>query len=444
MKFGGTSVGDAARIRDVVEIVRGRCGEGDAPGQRPVVVVSAQGGVTDRLIELAREAVENRADPTDLVARYATLLGDLGIEPKLLDAQIDELRALLQGISLVGDLTARSLDRMMSFGERCSARVVACALDRAGLPARARMSYDLGLLTDSRYGEANVLEESYGALRDNLTALLAEGVIPVVTGFVAKDEKGFITTLGRSGSDYTAAILGRALGATEIEIWTDVDGVMTADPRIVEGAQSLAQMSFSEAAELAYYGAQVIHPATIQPAVKADIPIRVLNTAVPEARGTVILRDSQADRAGARSIASKSDITLVHVQSLRMLLQPGFMARMFDVFERHGVVIDMISTSEVSVTLTTDSDVDLEPVQDELRAFAEVRIEREKAILCLVGGGLRDAPDLLARVFTTLHGSGIAVRMVSVGASRINVSLLVDVADEAAAVRALHREFFSG
>jgi aspartate kinase len=332
---------------------------------------------------------------------------------------------------------------MMSFGERCSSRVVAAALTGAGLPAEAAMSYDLGLLTDSRYGAAQVLEESYGRLAESLGEMVRAGVVPVVTGFIAKDANGFITTLGRSGSDYTAAIVGRALAAEEIEIWTDVDGVMSADPRIVPEARSLATMSFSEAAELAYYGAEVIHPATIQPAVKANVPIRVLNTYKPGCAGTVILRDSKADRPGARSIASKGDISLVHVQSLRMLLLPGFMARLFAVFERHGVVIDMISTSEVSVTLTTDSGNDVGAVVAELAEFAEVRVEREKAILCLVGAGLRDDPRLLARVFDVLSREGISARMVSVGASQINVSLLVDMGDEGPAVRALHREFFS-
>jgi aspartate kinase len=436
MKFGGTSLADAPQLRSAVEIVRSRT------ARRPVVVVSAQGGVTDRLIELAQVAVNGAADPSDLTGRFAQLLLDLGLPGDLLAEEIDEVRALLQGIALVGDLTPRSLDRMMSFGERCSSRVVAATLTAAGLPARAAMSYDLGLLTDSNYGAARVLEESYAALGESLGAILGEGLIPVVTGFVAKDAHGFITTIGRSGSDYTAAIVGRALGAEEIEIWTDVDGVMSADPRLVEGARSLDTMSFSEAAELAYYGAQVIHPATIQPAVKANIPIRVLNTYEPQSRGTVILRDSKADRPGARSIASKARITLVHVTSLRMLLQPGFMAKLFTVFERHEVVIDMISTSEVSVTLTTDEGGNLAAAVADLEEFAEIRVERDKAILCLVGAGLRDAPDLLARVFQTLCRAGIQARMVSVGASEINVSLLVDLSDEAAAVCALHAEFF--
>jgi aspartate kinase len=304
------------------------------------------------------------------------------------------------------------------------------------------MSYDVGLRTDSAHGAARVQPESYDELSRVLGPAVEQGILPVVTGFVAKDADGFITTLGRGGSDYTAAILGAALAAEEIEIWTDVDGVMSADPRIVPGARPLERMSFSEASELAYYGAKVIHPATIHPAVRRDIPIRVLNTLRPGSPGTLVVRHAEGRQLGVRSIASKSGITTIHVTSLRMLLQHGFMRRLFEVFERHEVVIDMVSTSEVSVSVTTDSPRNLSEVEQELRAFAEVRVEGQKAILCLVGEGLRDAPDVLDRVFGTLRRAGIAVRMVSVGASRVNVSLLVDFADERRAVQALHLEFF--
>ncbi len=436
MKFGGTSVAEAARIRDVVEIVRGR------RSRQPVVVVSAQGGVTNALIELAESAVRGSADPAPLRERFVGLLADLQLPADLLRDEIDELAALLQGITLVGDLTTRSLDRMMSFGERCSARVVAAALDAAGISAIGVMSYDLGLLTDSHYGRAEVLPESYETIAQRFAERVSPDVVAVVTGFVARDEAGFITTLGRGGSDFTAAIFGSALGAHEIEIWTDVDGVMTSDPRIVADARRLERMSFSEAAELAYYGAKVIHPATIHPAVRHDIPIRVLNTLRPDQPGTQIVNAETAATTGVRSIASKADITLVHVTSLRMLLQHGFMARLFEVFERHRIVIDMISTSEVSVSLTTEGDTDLAAAAEELGGFAEVRVESDKAILCLVGEGLRDAPDLLDRIFGTLRTESIPVRMVSVGASRVNVSMLVDRTDEHRAVRSLHAEFF--
>ncbi len=437
MKFGGTSLADAERIRAVEEIVRGR-----AAGQKVVVVVSAQAGVTNDLRDLAHRAVKETVRTTGVRKRYRELLGDLGLDVDLLADDVEELRALLKGISLVGDLTPRSLDRMMSFGERFSSRVVAATLEKAGLRAQACLSYELGLVTDSAYGCAQVLESSYDEVPKRLGPMLDGGVLPVVTGFIAKDAEGYVTTVGRGGSDYTAAILGRALGAREIELWTDVDGVMTADPRMVDSARSLESMSFAEASELAYYGAKVIHPATIQPAIKADIPIRVLNTYEPDSPGTLILRKIENGGSGPRSIATKGGITLVHVTSMRMLLQPGFMARLFQLFETHGVVIDMISTSEVSVTLTTDTDLNLEGARQELATFAEVRVEPDKAILCLVGEGLRDADDLLPRVFETLRGEKIPVRMVSVGASRINVSLLVDAAHEGAAVRALHREFF--
>jgi aspartate kinase len=437
MKFGGTSVGDAERIRQVVEIVRGRL------PRRPVVVVSAQAGVTNALIDLAQAAVGGEADAGPLRERLASLCATLGLDEDLLEDEVDELVALLKGISLVGDLTPRSLDRMMSFGERCSIRIVAGALAVAGVDARPVLAYDLGLLTDSTYGGADVQPESYERIPERFAELVPDGVVPVVTGFVARDEAGFITTLGRGGSDYSAAIFGAALGADEIEIWTDVDGVMSADPRMVPDSKTLVRMSFKEAAELAYYGAKVIHPATIHPAVRKSIPIRVLNTYRPDADGTLILAGAGA-RGGVRAIASKAGITLVHVTSLRMLLQHGFMARLFAVFERHRVVIDMISTSEVSVSLTTDDDGQLAAAAEELREFAEVRVEPKKAILCLVGEGLRDVPDVLERVFAALRRQEIPVRVVSVGASRVNVSLLVDHADESAAVLCLHREFFGG
>lgn len=437
LKFGGTSVGDAERIRGVVEIVRGRAERGPT-----LVVVSAQSGVTNQLIALAERAAAGPVEPSALRKRLEALIAELGLEEGLVEEELDELETLLRGITMVGDLTPRSLDRMMSFGERCSARIVAAAMRSAGLPAWPHMAYDVGLVTDASYGGAHVETSSYGTIAAQLGPVLKEGLLPVVTGFIAKDGDGYLTTLGRGGSDYSAAIFGAALGADEIEIWTDVDGVMSADPRIVPEARSLDRMSFSEAAELAYYGAKVIHPATIQPAVWKNIPIRVLNTMRPEHPGTLVLREVGGAAPGVRSIASKGGITAVHVTSLRMLLQYGFMRRMFEVFDRRKVVIDMISTSEVSVSVTTDHPGDLAVLTQELAEFAEVRVEHDRAILCLVGEGLRESKDVLARIFATLERENVPVRMVSVGASRINVSLLVDTADERRAVQALHREFF--
>jgi aspartate kinase len=436
MKFGGTSVGDAARIKDVISIVRGRL------LRRPVVVVSAQGGVTNELIALAQAAAKGETSAAAVRARFDRLLSDLGLAADLIEEELDELDALVKGVTLVGDLTPRSLDRMMSFGERCSARIVAAAMTKAGIPAAAHMAYDVGLVTDSTYGSAAVDPATWTDIPRVLAPRLANGETAVVTGFIAKDRDGFITTLGRGGSDYSAAIFGAALAAEEIEIWTDVDGVMSADPRIVPAAKSLDRMSFSEAAELAYYGAKVIHPATIQPAVAKDIPIRVLNTFRPQSAGTLILRNVEGAAPGVRSIASKSGITTIHVTSHRMLLQHGFMARLFQVFEDHRVVIDMVSTSEVSVSVTTDNPRDLPALEADLKTIAEVRVETGRSILCLVGDRLRDLPEVMERIFRTLRTASIPARMVSVGASRINVSLVVDAADASKAVQALHREFF--
>jgi aspartate kinase len=436
MKFGGTSVGDAARIRDVIEIVRGRL------ARRPVVVVSAQSGVTNELIALAETAAIRETEATAMRARFERLVAELALPADLVEEELDELDALLRGVTLVGELTPRSLDRMMSFGERCSARIVAAAMTKAGVSATPHMAYEVGLLTDSAYGTAAVDPTTWEAIPRLLGPVLASGQTAVVTGFIAKDKDGFITTLGRGGSDYSAAIFGAALAAEEIEIWTDVDGVMTADPRIVPAATSVDTMSFAEAAELAYYGAKVIHPATIQPAVAKDIPIRVLNTFRPQSKGTLILSAVAGVQPGVRSIASKSGITTIHVTSHRMLLQHGFMARLFQVFERHRVVIDMVSTSEVSVSVTTDNPRDVAALAADLRAFAEVRVEAGRSILCLVGDRLRDLPEVMERIFRTLREASIPVRMVSVGASRINVSLVVDQGDGTNAVKALHRAFF--
>ena len=418
MKFGGTSVADAERIRTVVRLATDRL------DREPVVVVSALAGVTNLLVDLAHRALKGPAGVNEIRDRHREVLGGLGLPPDLVQEETDDLRALLKGITLVGELTPRSLDCIMSFGERLSTKVVAAAFRAAGHGATPCNAYDLGLVTDSRFGAANPLETCYGDLGKAVRAVKG---IPVVTGFIGKDRRGNITTLGRGGSDYSAAILGRAVGAEEIQIWTDVDGVMSADPKICPGARSLEVISFAEASELAYYGAKVVHPSTMIPAVKARIPVRVLNTYRPGHPGTVILDRAPAARGAVKSIAYRSHLSLITVTSTRMLMQPGFMARLFEVFGRHEVVIDMVATSEVSVSLTTDTRKDFAPAVEELRAedVAEVEVEKSQAIVALVGGGIRDTPATIAAVFDVLRDAGIRIRMVSLAASNVNLSLLV-------------------
>src|SRR5690349_1806137 len=306
MKFGGTSVADAVRIRTVVRLAVERI------DRRPIVVVSAMAGVTNLLIDLAHRALKGPTPATEVRDRHREALAELGLPPELLQEELDDLRSLLKGITLVGELTPRSLDCIMSFGERLSAKVVAAAFRAAGHDAAAHASYDLGLVTDERFGSANPLESCYEPLGRALKAVKG---IPVVTGFIGRDKRGNITTLGRGGSDYSASILGRAVGAEEIQIWTDVDGVMTSDPKLCQAARSLEVLSFMEASELAYYGAKVVHPSTMIPAVKAKIPIRVLNTYRPEHPGTVILDRAPAGRGGVKSIAYRSRLALITVSS---------------------------------------------------------------------------------------------------------------------------------
>jgi aspartate kinase len=433
MKFGGTSLADADQIQGVIDLVRHR------RERQPLVVVSAHAGVTNALDSLAKGALDGPVDIVDVRTRHAEILEGLDLQKDLLDDILDELDSLLTGITLVKELTDRSLDYIHSFGERLSSRVVAAAFRRAGLPARALLAWDLGLVTDSAFGAAHPRKESYPRIA---RALKTVTDLPVITGYIAKDRDGNITTLGRSGSDFTAAIVGAAVGAEEIQIWTDVEGVMSADPRIVPAAASIPQLSFHEASELAYYGAKVIHPSTMVPAVEKGIPLRVLSTLQPDHPGTVILGESEHGESAVKSIAQKRGLTLINVVSTRMLLQHGFMARLFDVFARHEVVVDMIATSEISVSITTDSKHDVTPCVKELSAFAEVEIERDVAIICLVGEGIRTEPGVTARIFTTLCDAGVTTRMISVGATKINVSFLVDDGDVETSVKALHGAFF--
>jgi aspartate kinase len=333
------------------------------------------------------------------------------------------------------------MDTVYSFGERMSSRILAAHLTATGVPARAIRTDRAGLLTDSRFGRAAVHEDAYPTLRANLERL--EETL-VLTGFLGQDREGRTTTLGRGGSDFTAAIVGRAMSAREIQIWTDVDGIMTANPQIVPGARTIEVLSFAEASELAYYGAKVVHPATVIPAVRANIPIRVLNTLRPESRGTLVLPECGAAAGVVKSIANKTGIVLIHITSSRMLLHHGFLARIFEIFGRLEIVIDMIATSEVSVSVTTDSLASVDDAVRELSEFAEVSVESPLGMVCLVGEGIKRTVGTPGRIFGVLGREGINVRMISMGAGGTNISLLVREDEMAPSVRALHRVCFEG
>jgi len=437
MKFGGTSVGDPARIRTVEALVRERL------ALRPVVVVSALSKVTDALLETARRAVETgRVETGAIEERHAAVLCALELPPDLVRPELDELRSILLGVALVRELTARTQDSIASYGERMSARTVAAHLRARGLEATAVPAWDAGIITDSRFGQARPLAGIEPEVGRRLAAVPG---VPVVTGYIAKDAQGHVTTLGRGGSDYTASIVGAAVDAEEIQIWTDVDGILTTDPKVCPKARVLDEVSFDEASELAYFGAKVVHPMTMVPAVLRDIPIRVLNTFNPKAPGTVIVRRSTRSREVVKGIALKKGVRVINLVSARMLGTHGFIHKMGEVFDRHEVVLDMIATSEVSVSVTSEGTEAerLEGCLADLRAIArEVSVESDRTILCVVGDGIRDTPGIAAKAFAALGRAGINVLMISMGATRVNLGIVVDARDAEAGVRALHEEFF--
>jgi aspartate kinase len=435
MKFGGSSVAGAEKISRVAGIVRGRL------AAKPVLVVSAFRGTTDDLLALAHDALKDDRSKVDAIKkRHQDAALELGVPFAPLEPLFDELTALARGISLIRELTPRTLDRVASFGERFSARLVAAALTKNGIPARAVDAPDAGLLTDERFGGAAPLPEADAALRVSFANVKE---LPVVTGFIGRTRDGEITTLGRNGSDYSATILGAALGASEIQIWSDTDGIMTADPRLVPGAKPLGSLSFAEACELAYYGGKVLHPHTLVPAMAKDIPVRVLNTFKPDHPGTlVVAHPPKTEGATLKSIAFKRRQLIVSAASPRMTSGPGFLARIFTAFARHEVDVDMVATSEVSVSATTASEKGVERLVAELTPEFEMTVERGQAVICAVGDGIQDMPGVAADVFASVRSAGVNVRMISQGASKNNVAFVVEDSDVERAVRALHERFF--
>jgi aspartate kinase len=433
MKFGGTSLGDRERIDTVVSLVRGRL------PRKPLLVCSAHAGVTDLLLDGARAAAAGRPDLTAVRDREARLLETLRLKPSLVERDLERLDQMFRGLALLGELTPRSLDQVAAFGERMSVKAIAAVLRRRRIPATAVDADEAGLVTDGRYLRARPLPQAYANLKRALGRVKG---VPVVTGFIGRGADGNVTTLGRSGSDFTATIVGRAVAAEEVEIWTDVSGVLTADPRIVPHARPVGRLTYAEASELAYYGARVIHPASIQPAVEKGIPVRILNTLDPEASGTVIAPARGRRKARVTSVASKRGITLVDIVSGRMLGQSGFMARVFEAFKRHDVIVDLIATSEVSITVSVDDTHGLPDVVGELRTFSKVTVKNGSALVAVIGERMKQASGLAGRVFAAIGDADIPIRAISYGASRTNLQLVVPEDREADAVRALHKVLF--
>ncbi len=443
-KFGGTSVADAAAIRRLASIIEART------EQRPLVVVSALAGVTVALLALGTAVHTGGEDEllaglSAIVRRHETVAAELpGTDQAVATVRADA--AALQSAlteALGRRLRAGEVDHLVGPGELWSTRLVAGALGGAGLRS-AWVDIRPIMVTDDRFGRATPYVQVINTrARECLVPMLEEGVVPVTQGFIGATPDGAPTTLGRGGSDFTAALLGAALRAEKVEIWTDVDGLMTADPRIVPGARTLSAASYEEAAELATFGAKVLHPATAMPLVREGIPIVVLNSRSPDSRGTIIEPAAELERLGdspIRSISWKRGITVINVRAPRMLGAYGFLRAMFEVFERHEVVVDVLASGEVSVSLTVEDRARLEPVVRELSELGEVWTDDGRAIVSVVGIGLRTTPGLASRIFRAVPPANVEV--ISQGASAINMTFVVREEDGAGVVRRLHQEFF--
>ncbi|MGB8833915.1 MAG: lysine-sensitive aspartokinase 3 [Candidatus Sulfotelmatobacter sp.] len=445
MKFGGTSVEHAKAIQRVASIVKGRI------EQRPVVVVSAMARVTDTLLSMARAAgagerksalklcrsLQERHYETASELLGTALFTDFHSE---LGAEFESLDELLRGISAVGEITPRTTDNVASFGEILSSKIVAAAFSALGLKSVHVDAREV-MVTDSTYMQAvPQLDETLERLEEVVRPLLDSGQIPVMGGFVGANKAGITTTIGRGGSDFSAAIVGAALAAERIEIWTDVDGILTTDPRICPEARRIKVISFDEAAELAYFGAKVLHPATVLPAIHKNIPVYVLNSLNPTCEGTKITTRAPQVKNIFKAIAAKKRITIVNVAAPRMLLAHGFLRSIFEAFDRHKVAVDVVSTSEVSVSLTVDSNQAIPALAADLAKIADVKYEGRKAIVCLVGESLREKPGVAALVFGELADKKI--RMISQGASEINLTFVIEEDEVPEVIRRLHKTFF--
>jgi aspartate kinase len=447
MKFGGTSLEDAKAILRTTEIVRGR----RARGMKPIVVVSAMAKVTDQL--LAAGAAAGRGDKKGALAIAARLrnrhvettsdlmCGEIFTEVEAaISRGFDLLDDLLRGIAAVGELTPRTSDNVVSFGERFSSRMVAGAFAQHGLNG-VRVDSRECIVTDNHYGKAAPQEAAIEAkLKELVLPVVDAGQTPVMGGFIGATAEGITTTLGRGGSDFTAALVGGGLHAEAIEIWTDVNGIMTTDPRICPDALRVKTISFEEAAELAYFGAKVLHPATILPAVQKSIPVWVLNSRNAENEGTKITAMAPPCASPFKSIAAKKRLTIIDIVASRMLMTHGYLKSVFDVFDRYHCAIDMVSTSEVSISLSVDSNEKLPEICAELAKIADVKMEGHKALICMVGEDIRGHNGMAGRVFSAIRH--INVRMISQGASEINMSFMIEESDVEEAVRSLHAEFF--
>jgi len=446
MKFGGTSVEDARAIDNAIALVARQ------KDHHPVVVLSAIAGATDILLKSAELSVAEHLDEAtlllnNLLERHVLIAENLidsrsAVQQLIfqLRSRFEELKNLSQSIAILGELTKRSLDTIASMGELMSSLIFSEAMKAKKYPvvwldARAFM------VTDDHYGNATPLFKEIDEKASKVIgSTLNENNIVVTQGFIGATTKNITTTLGRGGSDYSAAIIGAALNAEEIQIWTDVDGILTADPQITPKAKKLKTISYKEASELAYFGAKVLHPSTIRPAVQKNIPVVVLNSRRPNSTGTRVVANPPQSNVSVKSIANKKGITVVNIQATRFLSANRFMESIIEVFDRYHTSVDLVNTSVASASLTISNTELLNAIVPELEQFSDVVVFKDKAIISIIGERLHSTVGVADRIFRSL--GDIDVMMISQGASELNISLVIDNHNVTEAVQRLHKEFF--
>ncbi|XP_019185156.1 PREDICTED: aspartokinase 1, chloroplastic isoform X4 [Ipomoea nil] len=455
MKFGGSSVASAQRMREVADLIL------SFPEEKPVIVLSAMGKTTNNLLLAGAKAincgVSNVLDIKELVfvkELHLRTVKELGVESSVVARHLDELEQLLKGIAMMKEMTLRTKDYLVSFGECMSTRIFAAYLNKIDVKARQYDAFDIGIITTDDFTNADILEATYPAVAKKLRGdWTSDSSIPIVTGFLGKGWRTCaVTTLGRGGSDLTATTIGKALGLREIQVWKDVDGVLTCDPNICPRAEPVPYLTFDEAAELAYFGAQVLHPQSMRPAREGGIPVRVKNSYNPKAPGTLITKTRDMSEAVLTSIVLKRNVTMLDIASTRMLGQYGFLAKVFSIFEDLGISVDVVATSEVSISLTLDPSKlwsrdliqqasELDHVVEELEKIAVVNLLQHRSIISLIGNVQRSSL-ILEKAFHVLLTNGVNVQMISQGASKVNISLIVNDSEAEQCVEALHSAFF--
>lgn len=447
MKFGGTSVQDTAAFKRTIDIILSR------RERNPVVVLSATAGTTDMLEELCKNASEGDqmiCDKiiSDLKEKHHTIAKELIKDEKrlaeliaILDAKTAQISDLVKGIFLLSELSKRSRARILAYGEILSTNILVYTLNDMGFKSALLDSRDFIITNEEPLNGDPQIDIITSKTKEHIEPLMDGETIPVAQGFIGKSTTGSATTLGRGGSDYTASLIGMAMDADEIEIWTDVDGILTADPRKVKGTQIVKEVTFREAAELAFFGAKVLHPSTITPAVEKGIPVRVLNSHNPQNPGTLIKDDIEHGEHDIKSITCKENIKVINIYSPRMLFAHGFLKKIFEIFDKHSTSVDMITTSEVNVSLTLDNEERIIDIIKDLEEFSEVSVEEDKALVCVIGKDIKNTKGIATRIFESLDDFNIT--MISQGASLINLSFVVERKDLNKVVQTIHDRFFA-